>query len=80
MYNSQFCLLYKTQRPVLHEKSLGLRMINVLPSFINMTEWHKRQVMCQQLIGDIKQILKIIVIAVTAFLRVGNHFKAHQFI
>ena len=35
---------------------------------------------CQQLIGDIEQILKIIVIAVTAFLRVGNHFKAHQFI
>lgn len=55
-------------------------MINALPSFINMTEWHKRQVMCQQLIGDIKQISKIIVIAVTAFLRVGNHFKAHQFI
>ena len=37
---------------------LGLRMARICCSFINLTEWRKRRVTCQHLIGDIKHKCK----------------------
>ena len=52
--------------------------------FINLTEWGKRQVICWQLIGNIKHEKNYCKFTqsctVTAFLRAGNRCKNLQLI
>ena len=52
--------------------------------FVNLTEWGERQVICWQLIGNIKHVKNYCKFTqsctVTAFLRAGNRCKNLQFV